>query len=127
MKTIIICDKEYPIECNALTPIHYKSIFKSGMIKDAQYIQNYLIKQTVVANQVNEENISDKEKISKVSEYMIDDVDDFIVKVTQIAWICIFSANEKIEEYKKWLKSFTIKVDDEWIAEVAEFAVDCFC
>lgn len=127
MKTITICDKEYNIDCNAFTPVQYKSIFKTGMIKDAQFLQNYLIKQVIVAKQEDEKNISDAEKISKVSEYMINDVDDFITKVTQMAWIFIHTVDEKIEEYKKWLKSIKFKIDDDWIAEVAEFAVDCFC
>jgi len=30
MKTITICDKEYDIDCNALTYIKYKSFFNTG-------------------------------------------------------------------------------------------------
>lgn len=128
MKTIVICDKEYPIDCNALTFVKYKAIFKTGILKDMQFIQNYLIKQTVIANQVEEKEISEAEKLNQISKYMIDDTDDFITKVTQIAWILIYTADNRIEEYEKWLKSITnFKIDDEWIAEVTEFAVDCFC
>ena len=127
MKTITICDKQYNIDCNALTYVKYKSIFKTGILKDMQFIQNYFIKQAVVAKQLDEKNISESEKLSQLSEYMITDSDEFIVKITQIAWILIYTANNKVESYEEWLTSININVDDDWISEVTEFAVDCFC
>lgn len=127
MKTITICGKKNDIDCNALTYVKYKSIFKTGILKDMQFIQNYLIKQAVVAKQLDERNISEAEKLSQLSEYMITDSDEFIVKITQIAWILIYTANNKIESYEEWLTSIDINKDDDWISEVTEFAVDCFC
>ena len=127
MKTITICGKDYEINHNALTPIKYKSFFKSGMISDTHYIQSYLVKQAVVSTQLDKEKLSEAEKISKVSDYMINDVDDFIIKTLQVTWILIYSADEKIEAFEKWAKSIDFKIDDDWIAEVAEFAVNCFC
>lgn len=127
MKTITICGKKYDIDCNALTYVKYKSIFKTGILKDMQFIQNYLIKQAVVAKQLDEKNISEAEKLSQLSEYMITNSDEFIVKITQIAWILIYTANNKVESYEEWLTSIKINVDDDWISEVTEFAVDCFC
>ena len=56
------------------------------------------------------------------------DIDDFIITITKIAWILIYTANEEIDEYEKWLKSIKkIDVQEDWISEVTEFAVDCFC
>ena len=128
MKTITICDKECQIDCNAFTQVQYKSIFKSGLLKDMQVIKEYLIKQTVVASQVENLKLNEAEKISKVNDYMSDDIDDFIIKVTQIAWILMYTANNKIDDYETWLKSIkNFKIDDDWIVEVTEFAVDCFC
>ena len=127
MKTITICGKEYPTDCNAFTQIEYKSIFKSGMVNDAHFIQQYLAKQVVVTNEVAKEELTDDEKISRVSSYMVGDVDEFLIKILQITWILIHTADGKVEEYKKWAKSIKVKVDDDWIAEVAEFAVNCFC
>jgi hypothetical protein len=127
MKTITICGKDYPIECNAFTPIKYNSIFKSGLIKDIETIQNYMIKQVITTKQVEGLDLSESEKISKVSNIMIYDVDEFIIKILQITWILIYSANNNIEDFEQWAKSIKCKVDDDWIAEVAEFAVDCFC
>lgn len=129
MKQIEICGKKYEIECNALTYVKYKSIFKTGIVKDMFFIQNYLIKQSVISSQYEEnKNLSDSEKLSQISNYMIDDTDEFVTKITQIAWILIYTANNKIESYEDWLKSITtFKIDDDWIAEVTEYAVDCFC
>lgn len=128
MKTITICDKKYDIDCNALTYVKYKSIFKTGILKDMQYIQNYLIKQAVIAKQLDEKKISEAEKLSQLSEIMINDTDEFVSKITQIAWILIYTANNKVESYETWLSSITkFNVSDDWISEVTEFAVDCFC
>lgn len=129
MKQIEICGKKCEIECNALTYVKYKSIFKTGIVKDMFFIQNYLIKQSVISSQYEEnKNLSDSEKLSQISNYMIDDTDEFVTKITQIAWILIYTANNKIESYEDWLKSITnFKIDDDWIVEVTEFAVDCFC
>lgn len=128
MKTITICDKQYPVESNALTFVKYKSFFKTGILKDMQFIQNYLIKQTVVAKQLEEKQLNDSEKLTNVSDYMINDTDEFVVKITQLAWILIYTANDKIEDYETWLKSISnFKMDDDWIAKVTEIAVDCFC
>lgn len=128
MKTITICDKEYDIDCNALTYVKYKSIFKTGILKDMQFIQNYLIKQAVIAKQLDEKKISEAEKLSQLSEIMINDTDEFVSKITQIAWILIYTANNKVESYETWLSSITkFNVSDDWISEVTEFAVDCFC
>lgn len=128
MKTITICGKEVEINCNALTYVKYKSIFKTGILKDMQFIQNYLIKQVVVSNQLEDKKMSEAEKLNQVSEYMIDDTDEFVTKITQLAWILIYTADNKVADYEDWLKSITnFKIDDDWIAEVAEFAVDCFC
>lgn len=128
MKTITICGKKYDIDCNALTFVKYKSIFKTGILKDMQFIQNYLIKQAVVAKQLDEKKISEAEKLSQLSEVMIIDTDEFVTKITQIAWILIYTANNKVESYEVWLSSITkFNVSDNWISEVTEFAVDCFC
>lgn len=128
MKTIIICGKEHKLECNALTYVKYKNFFKRGIIEDVQILQDYLIKQTVITKQVEEKNITEVEKLSIVSNYMNKYIDDFIIAITRIAWILMYTADKDIEEYEKWLEGISsFKIDDDWIVEVAEFAVGCFC
>ena len=57
----------------------------------------------------------------------INESDEFIIKITQIAWILIYTANKKIENYESWLESIKhFSIEDDWIVEVAEFAVNCF-
>ena len=97
------------------------------MVNDAHVIQNYIVKQIIVSNEVAKEDLTDEERISRVSDYMVGDVDEFLIKILQITWILIHTADNKIEEYEKWAKSFKVRADDDWIAEVAEFAVNCFC
>lgn len=128
MKTITICGKEYKLECNALTYVKFKTFFKKGIIEDIQILQEYLIKQAVITKQVEGKDISESEKVSIVSNYMNKFVDDFVIAITRIAWILIYTANRDIEDYEKWLEGMSsFKIDDDWIVEVAEFAVDCFC
>lgn len=128
MKTIIIYGKEHKLECNALTYVKYKNFFKRGIIEDVQILQDYLIKQTIITKQVEEKNITEVEKLSIVSNYMNKYIDDFIIAITRIAWILMYTADKDIEEYEKWLEGISsFKIDDDWIVEVAEFAVSCFC
>ncbi len=128
MKTITICGKEHKLECNALTYVKYKNFFKRGIIEDVQILQDYLIKQTIITKQVEEKNITEVEKLSIVSNYMNKYIDDFIIAITRIAWILMYTADKDIEEYEKWLEGISsFKIDDDWIVEVAEFAVSCFC
>ena len=130
MKTIVICDKEYNIECNAFTYIQYRKVFNRGIFEDIQVLKDYLVTQTVTSIQLKEKKpkLSEIEIAEKLSEVMISTLDRFIEAVTRIAYILIYSANENIDDYETFLKGIkTFKSDDDWIVEVTEFAVDCFC
>nr|DAJ63273.1 MAG TPA: tail assembly chaperone protein [Caudoviricetes sp.] len=130
MKTIVIDGNEYDIECNALTYIQYKKVFNKGIFADMDIIKDYLIRQTLKANELKEKypQMSEQEIDTQVGNYMNNYIDDFIEVITRIAYILIYSANEKIEEYENWLRKIkSFKIDDDWVAEVTELAVDCFC
>lgn len=130
MKTITICDKQYNIECNAFTYIQYRRVFNRGIFEDIQVLKDYLVTQTVTSIQLKEENpkLSEIELASKLSDIMVSKLDGFIEAVTRIAYILIYSANQNIDEYEAFLKGIkTFKIDDEWIVEVTEIAVNCFC
>lgn len=130
MKTITICDKQYEIDCNALTQFNFKKIFNKGIFKNISIINSFYSKQTLLANQFLSENksITDKELIKKLSIAMLQDLDEYVEAVTEIAYICCYTANEKIGNYETWLKGIKrIKTNDKWIVEVTEFAVNCFC
>lgn len=130
MKTIAIDGKQYNIECNAFTYVQYRKVFNRGIFEDIQIIKDYLITQTTSAIQLKEENpnITEIELSEKLSNIMISKLDGFIEAITRIAYILIYSANENIEDYEAFLKGIkSFKIDDDWIVEVTEFAVDCFC
>lgn len=93
-------------------------------------MQSFLTKQVIMAEQLKKESpdIDDTTIISSLSSIMLEDMDLFVEASTRIAYIMIYTANLKVEEYEEWLKNITtIKTNDEWIAEVTEFAVNCFC
>lgn len=128
MKEIEIEGKKYKIDCSAFTYIKYASFFKIGMIEDLNYIKRYLVKQTLIADKLEKEEKNEIEIYETINQMLEKDITELIVKITQIAWIMIYTADESIMPYEKWLK--TIKkftLTDKWIVEVAEFAVSTFC
>lgn len=128
MKTITICGKKYQIECSAYSYVKFVNFFDRSMTEDIQVLKDYLVRQTIISKRVAEKNLSDQEKISFVSECMQSYIGDFISSITRIAWMMIYTVNPDIEEYETWLKSIKkFNIDDDWIVEVAEFAVNCFC
>lgn len=130
MKSITICEKQYNIECNALTYISYKKIFNRGIFEDIQIIENFVKRQILIEKEIKDKNpnITDEVLIKKLSRNMLGDIDNYIEAVTRIAYICIYTANENYMKYEDWLKDIKrINTNDKWIVEVTEFAVDCFC
>lgn len=130
MKKIDICGKEYEIDCNALTYIQYRKIFKRGIFQDIEIIENFVSLQVLIADKIKKENpkISDSEITKQLSRTMLTNIDEYIEAVTRIAYICIYTANKRVGSYEEWLTNIKrINTTDKWIVEVTEFAVDCFC
>lgn len=130
MKTIEICGKKYEIDCNALTYVKYRNMFNRGIFDDIKILQDFLVKYAYLTKKIKNENpdIDDITIINSLSTLMIDDMDLFAEAATRMAYIMIYTANKEIEEYENWLEKIpSIKTNDEWIVEVTEFAVNCFC
>lgn len=130
MKQIVIDGNKYDIDCNALTFVLHKRLFNKGIMQDVRILQNYLITQTIKANEIKTKfpKLSDTEIDNQVANFMNDYIDDFIEAITRIAYTLMYTANDKIKSYDDFLRSITkFKIDDDWIVEVTEFAVDCFC
>lgn len=130
MKTIEICGKKYEIDCNALTYVKYREMFARGIFDDIKILQDFLTKQVYLTKKLKDENpeVDDISIINSLSTLMIDDMDLFVEAATRIAYIMIYTAKKEIEEYENWLEKISsIKTNDEWIVEVTEFAVNCFC
>lgn len=128
MKKIVINDKEFDIDCNAFTRLQYKSIFKKGIFADIKILSDYSQKQEDLKNKLKQEGKSDEEIEKAVNSEMMVDLDDFIDVIEKIAYILIYTANNKIGSFEDWLKSIKkINLSDNWISEVTEFAVASFC
>ena len=130
MKTIKICDKEYEIDCNAYTYIKFKKIFKISIFEAVQKVQFFLQKQVLIKNEIlkDDPDISQETLEVVISNQMINDIDDFFESITKLAYILIYTVNEKLLEYEKWLKTIDkMSIDDDWIVEVTELAVEKFC
>lgn len=130
MKQIVIEGKSYDIGCNALTLILHNRLFKKGIIQDINVLRNYIIVQTLKVNEIKAKfpKLSDEEIDNQVATFMNNYIDDFIEAITRITYSLIYTANDKTESYEDFLKGIKkLKIDDDWIVEVTEFAVDCFC
>lgn len=130
MKSIVIEGNKYNIDCNALSLILHKRLFNRGIMKDVYVLQNYIIIQTLKANELKKRfpEMTDDQINNQASSMMGDYIDDFIEAVTRIAYTLMYTANDKIVSYEDFLRSIkNFKIDDDWIVEVTEFAVDCFC
>lgn len=128
MKSITICNKEYPITCNAFTRFEYKKIFNRGIFADIKVLSEFSDNQEKIKKELAEKGLADKEIEKEINLYMMEHLDDFIDVIERIAYILIYSANDKIESFENWLKAIEkIDLSDKWIQEVTEVAVSSFC
>lgn len=128
MKTIKICGKEYPIDCNAYTRFQYKKIFGQGIFSDIKKLNEFSEKQESLKEEMKSKGISEEEIEKQINLVMMENLDDFIDVIERIAYILIYTANNKVESFDEWLKSLPkIELSADWIGEVTELAVDSFC
>ena len=130
MKQIKIEGNTYDADCNALTYVLHKRIFNRGIMQDIRIIQNYLITQTIEANKLKNQfpELSESELNDRISKFMNNYIDEFIEAITRIAYTLIYTANDKVANYDDFLRNIKkFKIDDDWIVEVTELAVNCFC
>ena len=128
MKQIEIASKIYDIDCNAFTRFQYKSIFKRGIFEDIKVLSDYSDKQEELRKKLKAENKTDEEIEKEIGSAMMDDLDNFLDVIERIAYILIFTANNKVGSFEDWLKSIKkIDLSEKWVSEVTEFAVSSFC
>lgn len=128
MKTITICDKEYQIDCNAFTRFEYKTIFGRGIFQDIKLLNDFSKLQEAKRKELKAKNMKDEEIEEEVNLMMMERLDDFIDVIERIAYILIYTADNKVGKFDEWLKRINkIDLSADWISEVTEFAVDSFC
>ena len=128
MKTITICDKEYEIACNAYTRFQYKKVFGKGIFSDINILNKFTTKQEKLKKELEEKKLSKEEIEQELNVQMMDSLDDFIDVIEKIAYIEIYTANDKMESFEDWIKGIDkIDLSADWISEVTELAVSSFC
>lgn len=128
MKTITICGKEFPIECNAFTRFQYKSIFGKGIFEDISVLNDFSTKQEELRKELKKKKLSDEEIDNEINKMMLQHVDDFLDVIEKMTYILIYTANSNIGSFEDWLKGITkIELSENWTSEVAELAVNSFC
>lgn len=128
MKTITICGKEYKIECNAFTRFQYKTLFGRGIFADIKVLSEFSEKQENLRKELKAKKMSDEEIENEINKSMMENLDDFIDVIERIAYILIYTANNQVEGFEKWLKGITkLDLSESWIEEVTEFTVSSFC
>lgn len=127
MKKITISDKEYDINCNALTRFNYKKIFNTGIFEDIQRINNFNIEQEELRLKLEKEGKAKELIDAEINNMMLGKLDDILDAIQKIAYIEIYTANPKIGSFEEWLGSIEkINLSEPWIAEVTEYAVNSF-
>ena len=128
MKTITICDKEYQIDCNAFTRFEYKNIFGKGIFQDIKLLSDFSKEQETKRKELKEKNLTEEEIETEINLMMMERLDEFIDVIERIAYILIYTADNKIGKFEEWLKGINkIDLSASWISEVTELAVDSFC
>lgn len=128
MKKITICNKEYPIDCNAFTRFQYKKVFGTGIFTDIKILNQFSERQNDIRKKLEKEKASEEEIQKAINSMMMDNLDDFIDVIEKIAYILIYTANTQIETFENWLKGIEkIDLSANWISEVTELAVNSFC
>lgn len=127
MKKITICNKEYEVTSNAYTRFQYKQVFNTKIFSDIAILNRFNQNQEKLVKDLQEKGLTEEEINKEVENFMLENIDDFIDVVLKLAYIFILSANPKFESFESWLKGLeSINVNDSWIQEVTELAVNSF-
>lgn len=125
---ITICDKEYEVACNAFTRFQYKKVFGKGIFSDIKILNEFSEKQDKIKKELKEKGLNDEEIEKELNLTMLDSLDDFIDVIEKIAYILIYTANNKIGSFEEWISGIEkIDLSANWISEVTELAVSSFC
>lgn len=124
-KKLEICGKEYDICTNAYTMFIYKKEFKTGMMADIGRLQEFATMQ----NKITKENEGKtKEEIDEaVGLALMPELDTYIEVSLRIAYVFIKCANPSFMSFEEWVQGIeTFNLEDAWVAEVTELAVNSF-
>lgn len=125
-KKITICGKEYEICTNAFCMFEYKKQFKTGIIADIGRMNEYNIKVEEVEKKCKQEG-REEDIEQEVNRVALEEFDNIIQIPLQLAYTFIKVADRNFMSFEDWLMTIEdIKIEDSWIAEVTELAVNSF-
>lgn len=118
MKSILIGDNKYKVECNALSYIFYKQIFNINIFDDINRIREYLIFQR---------NLS-QNAIQNDLEAATKKVQNFLDAISRLTYICIYCENREIEEFEEWKNKNNLlnSEENDWIGKIIQLVTDCY-
>ena len=74
------------------------------------------------------QQVSEEEKEKKKNKIMLENYDDILDVIMQMAYIEIFTHDRKFISYEEWLSTMDkIDINQEWVGEVVSIATNCFC
>ena len=129
MKEIDIEGNKYKMDCSAWTMIEYRKVFNRSILDDISIIKGVLATQIIAGELYKQENkdattIEVEVIAAKSTE---DKLEEYINTLLKITWIFLYTADQNIKEYEKWLKDIPkIVISSDWVTEVTELAVTSF-
>ena len=124
MKRVKIGNEEYSLECNAFTRVLYKKVFGRAIFKDISLLTDISAKN----DKIDKENIEADEKEQKKNKETLQQYDDILDVVLQLAYIEIYTHDRQFMSYEEWLESLEkVSISEGWVTEVVNIATNCFC
>lgn len=125
-KKLTICGKEYNICSNAFCMFEYKKQFKTGIIADIGKMNDYNVKVEEIEKKCKQEN-REEDIEREINRMALDEFDNIIQIPLQLAYVFIKVADRNFMSFEDWLMTIDdIKIEDSWIGEVTELAVNSF-
>lgn len=125
-KKITICGKEYEICTNAFCMFEYKKEFKTGIIADIGKMNDYNLKVEEIEKKCKQEK-REEDIEQEINRMALQEFDNIIQIPLQLAYVFIKMADRNFMSFEDWLMTIDdIRIEDSWIAEVTELAVNSF-
>ena len=105
---IRIKNKNYIGQCNALSYIFYKRIFKTNIFEDLEYLRKSLVN-------ISKDNARDE------------DIAKFYKIIIRLIYALIYTKNQDIEDFEKWIENIEIKdITEDLTNKTIEIFLDNF-
>ncbi len=126
-KKVTICGKEYNLKTSAYCILEYKRVFGNGLMADINSMSAISTKIQKIREDGEKDKKTEEEIQNEINRVALEQIDNLVQIPLQIAYIFIKSSNPKFITFDEWTMSIeNISVEDEWIAEVTELAVNSF-